>query len=336
MSKPVIAISCYQRPEFLYVTLKSYLANPNINDYDVFFFPDCGYDPDTLGIIQWFKDQVKSEVKTFIKDHRKNNQLASYNIMDSYRISLEESDAPYLIIGEEDTPVSDDFLRFNRTCYEEFLSKYDRIFCVAHKRRHVVAKPGDPSVLIGDPQCTSPTCITREAVEKYMLPVMKLPGYFEDPAKFFAEHYPNSRIRPEHGHIDHDGAIERIIEDNHLYAIKPDQARTNHVGFVGGHLKQGRYLGNKLEGHIEQKIAMLEKILAHGLDTMKIHATHIPYPEKKDWVGITYAPINGLKWDKLVLDLDRNLAKGSEWFYDDMNTFKMFIESRNNVGTCNR
>lgn len=324
--KNTIAITCYQRPEFLWATLCSYLACPEINDYNIFFFPDHGYDLDTLVIINWFKTMVKTTVKVFPKDHRKNRQLASYNIMDSYRISLDESNAEYLIIGEEDTPVSKDFLRFNHYCYEEFLSKYPRIFCVAHKRRHVVHKPGRPDVLIGDPQCTSPTCITSKAVIDYMLPVMRLPGYFEDPQAFFNAYYPNSRIRPEHGHIDHDGAIERIIEANNLFAIKPDHARTNHIGFVGGHLNDGRYLGHKLTGTLEEKCLALRKILGDGIDTMKQFATHIPDQEKKEWVGITYAHVD-CEWDKLILDLDRNLAIGSEWYYDDNNEFKKYIES---------
>lgn len=324
MSKPVIAISCYQRPEFLYVTLKSYLACPEINNYDIYFFPDHGHDPELSVIFYWFKSAVKTEVKVFPKDHRKNNQLASYNIMDSYRIALEESNAPYLVIGEEDTPVSSDFLRFNHECYSKFLTKYPKIFCVAHKRRHVVHLDGDPSILIGDPQCTSPTCITREAVEKYMLPVMKMPGYFEDPASFFAKHYPNSRIKPEHGHIDHDGAIERIIEANGLYAIKPDKARTNHIGFVGGHLIQNRYLGYKLPGTLDEKIKALEYILSRGLEDMKKFATHIPEEEKKDWVGITFANLES-KWEHLELDLDRNKALSSPSFYDDSNTFAKYI-----------
>jgi len=327
MRKPVIAISCYQRPEFLYVTLNSYLKCKEINDYDIFFFPDHGHDPDTHKVIEFFKTLVKTNVKTFVKDHRKNAQLASYNIMDSYRISLKESDAPYLVIGEEDTPVSPDFLRFNHECYTRYLTKYPRIFCAAHKRRHVVHLPGDPSLLIGDPQCTSPTCITREAVEKYMLPVMEMPGYFEDPASFFARYYPNSRIRPEHGHIDHDGAIERIIEAHNLYAIKPDQARTNHIGFVGGHLKQNRYLGHKLEGGLDEKILMLDKILKHGLNGLKSFATHVPDHEKPEWVGITYTPLEDFKWDKLELDLDRNKVLSSPSFYDEHNTFRDYISS---------
>lgn len=327
--KPVIAISCYQRPEFLYYTLQSYLANPEIGNFDIFFFPDHGYDPDTLEVINRFEKEVNPlgvDVDVFPMKHRRNKQLASYNIMTSYSTSLQHSDAPYLIIGEEDTPVSNDFLRFNTYCHDNFLAKYPRIFCVAHKRRHGVHLPGDPSLLIGDPQCTSPTCITREAVEKYMEPVMAMPGYFEDPARFFSQHYPNSRIKGYHNHIDHDGAIERIIEANDLYAIKPDHARTNHIGFVGGHLSDGRYLGHKLQGSLDDKIRQLGLILHAGIDTMKAYATHVPNQEKKDWVGITYADVN-CQWTKLELDLDRNRVKSSESFYDESNTFKAYIES---------
>jgi hypothetical protein len=325
--KPVIAISCYQRPEFLFITLNSYLRCKEINDYDIFFFPDCGHDPEIHTVIDWFKQNVNTSVKTFVKNHRKNKQLASYNIMDSYRISIEESNAPYLIIGEEDTPVSNDFLKFNKYCHDNYLTNYDRIFCVAHKRRHVVHLSGGPTLLIGDPQCTSPTCITRKSIQKYMLPIMQLPGYFEDPSSFFAKYYPNSRIKPEHGHIDHDGAIERIIEENNLFAIKPDQARTNHIGFVGGHLKEGRYLGHRLTGTLQEKITYLNTVLCSGLDMMKKHATHIPEHEKNNWVGITYTNIDIPEWNKLELDLDRNKSISSPSFYDDSNTFKQYIDN---------
>lgn len=333
MSKNTIAITCYQRPEFLWFTLESLAKNPELPNYILHFFPDFGSDPGTYEVIEMFKSEhPEVEVKVSIKDHRKHSQLASYNIMDSYRIAIEENpEAEYLIICEEDTPVSGDFLRFNKKAHDKYLKNYDRIFCVSHKRRQVTEEAGDPSLLLGDPQCTSPTCIRVDTVKKYMLPLYDMPYYFDNPPLFYSQNYPNSRI-PHGHHIDHDGAIERIIEKHNLYAIKPDQARTAHVGFVGGHLNFNRYLGTKLRGSLQQKIVRLKELIKTGASALRNMACHIPEHEKESWRGVTCIDLIDYEWNDLFLDLDRNLCLSSPSFYDEENTFKDYILGENKNG----
>lgn len=322
-TKNTIVITCYQRPEFLYVTLESYLKCKELDNYIVHFFPDFGYDKDTLKVIDWFKTQTNAEIKTSCKTHRKHKQLASYNILDSYRIATEENNSNYLIIGEEDFLVSPDYLRFNDYCYSNFLTRYDKIFCVAHKRRQLMETPGRPDILIGDPQCTSPSCISVAKVREYMIPLFNEQGYFEDPISFFSRRYPNSRIPMTH--IDHDGAIERIIEDEKMFAIKPDQTRTVHIGFVGGHLLFNRSIGSRLRGSLDDKVRMLKHVISGGAKALRSMATHIPNNEKESWRGVTYTELEEYKWDKLILDIDRNLAMASEWYYDNDNQFAEYV-----------
>tara|TARA_Y100000592_G_scaffold74410_1_gene116021 strand:- start:7379 stop:8056 length:678 start_codon:yes stop_codon:yes gene_type:complete len=217
----------------------------------------------------------------------------------------------FVIIGEEDMLPTEDYLRFNRVCYEKYLSKYDRIFAIAHKRRPEVEQQGYGDVLIGDYQLTSPSCISVKAIDNYITPYLQDELFFSNPIAYNMQRFNNLRIAP-HDHTHHDGALERMMLANNLFALKPDQARSMHVGLSGIFCR-----GNPPQGTLEERVAQWRELIKDG-DKLRSLST-IPS-------DIVVTNPQGPYWEDLKLDTERNLAKASTWFYDDANDFKDYIK----------
>ena len=230
-----IAVTAYRRPQFLALYLERLALCKELPDYRVHFFVDVDYDPQVLEVIGEFTESgVAGDVVTTIRTERRSACPAAYNIMDAYVVAAEESDE-YVITGEEDIHPSEDFLRFCDSVYRKYLQPSPKIFCLAHKVRADMATTGSPSLLVGDHQCTSPIVVSCKDIFEYIKPHLKNPLFLTNPIAYNSVHFGASRIPPQ-DHYDHDGMTERIIEANGLYALKPDQTRTNHVGYVGqGH-----------------------------------------------------------------------------------------------------
>jgi hypothetical protein len=311
----VIAITAWQRPEFLAVYLDQLMKNKELPNYIVHFFvetyphEDIGWVID--GFTQW---HGADKVKVTQRSERKSACPATYNIMDSYRIAAEYA-SEYVLLGEEDIVPSADYLRFCDRVYRKFLKPYDRLFCVAHKRRQD-PQDGVSNLLMGDIQCTSPMMVSVVDIKRYMTPLYDLPTYFSNPIRFNNQYYPNSRMRPDE-HYDHDGQIERIIEQNGLFALKPDQARTAHIGFYGG----ASFEGMDLE--LDEKI---EIIKAAVFDKDKLEDLHKKYDKRSIPTEIATCDLKDYEWEDLELDLNRDKCISSSWWYDPDNKFKEYMQ----------
>lgn len=309
----VIAITTWRRPEFLKVYLKQLLKNKELPKYCVHFFIDVGYDEEVDDVINWFAS-IHPTVRRTYREVKISVCPAAYNILHSYIESLYTDE--FVIIGEEDIIPSEDFLRFCEYTYENFLAPYDKIFCVAHKRRQD-PQEGNPTYLMGDTQCTSPFLISKKSIEKYMLEPCSSFTFFRNPIKYNQDHYPNSRI-PPHEHYDHDGQIERIIEANNLFALKPDQARTAHIGFYGGATPP------KQTKPLEERVKYIEEIC---FNQQKLAEQNSLWDKRAIPTEVATCELLNYQWDELHLDLERDKCIASSWWYDPKNNFKSYIST---------
>lgn len=313
---PALAITAYRRPELLQIYFDQLLKDKDeLSRYLVHIFLDNGFHPDMLRVINKFRknhNNIKITIRT--EQESKSSPLpAFYNIMDSYRVMSEEAD-DFVVIGEEDIIPTSDYLRFNRLCYEQFLSKYDRIFCISHKRRPETEKVGDPKILIGDYQLCSPSCISVKTIKKYMNLLMNNPMFFSNPVQFNSMYFRNSKNKPDH-HIHHDGQIERIAELNKMFSLKPDQARSMHIGVGGQHDSGSEF---KIEGSLDEKVAKYYDLIKQGSTELRKYVTNF-----KEDIVVSSLDINVQK--EYILDIDRILSKASSWWYDPKNEFKEYI-----------
>lgn len=305
----VIALTFYNKPELLYLYLEQIEKSGELENYKLRLHTEEGYDPEEDKVIADFRKRNPNvDTHVYVKKRVNCPLPGFYNILTSYLISAEEA-SDFVIIGEEDMLPTEDYLAFNRTCYEQFLSKYEKIFCVAHKRRPEAETLGNPESVIGDYQLTSPSCITVDAINKYMFPYMTQQFYFENPVLFNNIHFSNLRIAPN-DHTHHDGAIERIMLANDLFAIKPDQTRSMHVGLSGIFCK-----GNPPVGSFEQRLSQWRELIKDGdkLRSLSNMSQDLVVTDPK-----------GPKWSNLFLDTERD-SSTSQWFYDTDNKFRNYI-----------
>lgn len=321
-SYPVISFACYKRPQFLKVNLLQLLKNKEgEGKYNVFFSLDVGHDPKVEQLIDWFtKTGYAKDVYSFrlTKEMKKSLMPATDNIIWSYIGALNFTDS-YILPAEEDIIFAEDYIRFNEAVINKYLVnnypyRLNRIGWVAHKiRRDPI--DGDSELLIGDYQSTSPSAITVDTLRTYLLPHFMSLSWYTNPIQYNQLMFPKSRI-PHDSFLDHDCMIERIMEAHRLFVLKPDHARSAHIGFTGG--ITGKEKGEDLSNYeFDKQVEILQSIL-YDTEALKAKA-HV---NKHDIIGLPKLK----PWNDLDLDIYRS-AKSSSWHYDTNNEFKDFVLS---------
>lgn len=313
MNKNVIAITAYNKSDLLFIYLEQLYKDPTIQNYKVRIYTEDGFSEDQLDVInEYLKINPKVDLKQICRPKHKSCPLIGFhNILTSYLLAANES-KDFVIIGEEDMLPTDDYIRFNKYIYDEYLSKYDKIFCAAHKIRSEIENKGDPEILIGDYQCTSPSCVSVKSIYKYMAPFLANPLFFSNTYEFYSNFFSNSRIK-HYEHTHHDGAIERIMEHFELFSLKPDQSRSMHVGLSGIFCR-----GTPPEGDLNSRILKWKELIKNRDEIRKL--SHSPE-------AIAVIDLKAPEWNTLNLDLNRKIGKASSWHYDLNNSFKKYIES---------
>jgi hypothetical protein len=317
MNKNTIAIVAFNKPDLLYLYLEQIFCEPTINDYQIQIHTEDGYDKEQDDVLKFYKEKYpKANISQILKPNHGSCPLAGFhNILSTYLYASDESRAgDFLIVGEEDMIPTQDYIRYNKYIYDNYLKKYPRIMGAAHKRRAEAEKQGDPELLLGDYQCTSLSVISTDAINKYLKPALSDSLLYCNPVLFYSLKYPLSRIAPM-DHTHHDGAIERIMVDNKLFVLKPDQTRSMHVGLSGVFCK-----GKAPEGTFEERVSQWRELIKDG-DKLRSLSN---LPE-----DLVVTDPKGPNWNNLNLDLERDKCKASSWWYDPVNEFKEYIQTVN-------
>lgn len=306
-TKNTIAITGYSKPELLFLNLENIYSDASVSNYKVLIFTEIGFNNEEYKVFEYYRNNFNTEIEFIVRPkHPRCPMIGFHNILQSYLDAADQT-SEYIIVTEEDIVFSKDILRFADYSYREFLSKYDRIFCVAHKRRAETEIVGRPDILIGDYQLTSPCVISKRIIDNYLRPFFTK-DFFDNPLYY----YRDCRIRPwEHQHQD--GALERVMLYNNLFALKPDQARSGHCGLGGGIFSRGI----SPSGDWEERIAQWRLLLRDGQKLRSLSGN----PD-----DLCVTNFEGYKWSELLLDVNRDLAIASKWWYDNNNEFKKYIE----------
>ncbi len=303
----LVAITTYSNPDLLWIYLDQLSASPIRNQFKYRLFTEPGYDKEIDEVVKHFSFL---DISLKVRERHKECPLTGfYNITQSYIEAAEETDE-YVIPGEDDLLPVKGVLEFYDEVYRKFLKGYDRIFCLAHKRRPENELKGDPNVLIGDYQLTSPSCISKEMILKYVKP-HATEEIFNDPIQYYWKNFNNIRLKP-YDHQHWDGFWERCMLSANLFALKPDQARSCHVGLRGIHSK-----GFAPKGILMEKVEQYKELIRDG-DKLR-SLSHMP----SDMVVADLDKI--VEYTDLKLDTERNLAKASSFWYDPENEFKNYI-----------
>jgi len=312
----VIKIAAWSRPELLKLHLARLWASGELEKFKVRVHTETGHHPDIITVCEWFRKEFPHvDFSWRVLDDPPGHIKGYYNILMGYKEAAEETDE-YVLANEEDILPTWDYLQFCDAVYHKFLKPYPEIFCLAHKRRQETENIGHTHLLVGDHQCTMPMCISKKVIEEHMLPRFEDPMYFTDPIGYNAREYPDSRMRPNY--LAHnDGQIERMVEKAGMWALKPDAARTMHVGLDGINCS-----GFSPTGTLEEKAKWYVDAIGKGGNYLREH-TNNPYdicvaPHPSDW-----------EEEALALDIDRNRCIGTEWkpewCFDPNNEFRDYI-----------
>ena len=314
MNKNTIAIVAFNKPDLLYLYLEQIFCEPTIADYQIQIHTEEGYDKEQDEVLDYYTNKYPHvDITQIVKTKFQECNLPGFhNILSTYLYAgNSERAGDFMIVGEEDMIPTQDYIRFNKYIYDNFLKKYPRIMGAAHKRRPEAENQGDPNLLMGDYQCTSLSVISTEAINKYLRPILSDRHLYTNPLLFYNLKYPKSRINPN-DHTHHDGAIERIMDANKLFVLKPDQSRSMHVGLSGVFCK-----GKAPEGEFKERIDQWRELIKDG-DKLRSLSN---LPE-----DLVVTDPEGPDWEHLELDLDRDKCKASTWFFDLDNEFKEYIE----------
>lgn len=316
-SKNVIAICAYNKPDLLFIYLEQLYSDETISDYVIEIHTEEGYTEEQDKVLDFYKQKNPNvEIKRYVK--KKIGLLSGFhNILSSY---LEPDYKPrtcdFVIVGEEDMLPTKDYIRMNKYVYDNYLTKYPRIMGLAHKRRPEAELVGDPEILIGDYQCTSFSIISSEMINNVLLKHFVRNHLHSNPLGYYASNFPNSRMSSQE-HTHQDGAIERIMEDEKLFVLKPDQARSMHVGLSGGNFTGWNGKGQLPHGSLEERVSQWKELIKDG-EKLRSLSTH-PH-------DLVVTDPEGPVWNKMVIDTDRDLAKASSWWYDTNNEFKEYMK----------
>lgn len=301
----VLAVTAYNKPDLLFLYLEQIYRQKEIEAFKVRVYTETGYDVENDEVIKFYKNKLpRVDIKLVCSNKHPICPLVGFhNILNSYRLASAET-TDFVIIGEEDIIPSSDYLRYNTFIYSEFLKNSKRIFCAAHKRRPETEMFGAPNVLIADYQLTSPSVVSKYVIDKYISPLLT-EDLFVSPVEFYHRNF-NCRI-PPNVHTHHDGFLERVMLKHNMFALKPDFARTMHVGLSGIFCK-----GLPPHGDFKSRVEEWRLLIQDG-EALRSRSSH---PE-----DMTVIPLEAPEWDSLVIDSGRTLAKCSSWHYDYNNDF---------------
>jgi len=304
-------ITAYNKPECLYMGLDN--IKNDLHGYKVIVLTQEGYDKEQDKVLEHYKNTIDIE-RRFIERNPKDNFIGMRTILSCYTLGAELV-KDYIILLEEDIIPTKDYIKFNEILYNKFLKKYDRIFCGAHKRREETEIYGDPRIVIGDYQCTSPTVVTCDSLRKIFTQYVTEELY-QNTYGYYYKYFGNSRIHPGE-HMHQDGFIERVMEKYKLFSLKPDLARSSHVGLNGATLKSKYISPEKLE----DKLKDLNYFFNNHEYTKSLSSS------PRD---IVFAPDSHTPVYDLEIDHERNRAVASSWWYDYNNEFSKYVNASNN------
>lgn len=260
MSKDVVLIPCWRRPEFLYVCLEQISKARGADKLHYFFSVDHGYDPEVLNVINMF--DFSKEV--YIRPHSPYKLgKQSFNLLKGYEYAAEKT-KEFVFMIEEDVFIADDFFEWHYAVQGDM-----NVFCsIATKNNnfHIDPVEGSEEYYTHDSYQSLGVCFHKSTISDYIVPHI-VDEYFTDPMKYVSDKFPNASI----GNIwaEQDGLIRRIQEEVSNHVSFPIYPKAFHAGFYGYNRPQKVKMPTTLAGKVDavRQIAfdpeMMKKAVMH-------------------------------------------------------------------------
>jgi hypothetical protein len=287
LTRDVVLIPCWRRPEFLWHCLDNLSQAEGIEQLHVLFRADTGFDPQLHTVIAEFARCFASyEINTPVPcPYRRTKQSA--NLLGGYLMAAASS-GRYVFMIEEDVMVARDFLR----CHYAMQASQPRLFCsiAARNTNRPVLENDDPSIyyLTSGDYCSLGLCFERSIITQWIAPHVTR-DYFADPRRYCERHFPRSHIGA--GYVEQDGLIRRIQESaGEVNPIAyPYRPRAFHAGFFGYHR------GDAVQGTLQERIRAVGDVI-YNIEAMRRSAERpeffhdsVPVPlDTPRWESLRY------------------------------------------------
>jgi hypothetical protein len=251
--KPVVLISCYRRPEFLYYTLQRIQKADHAEKMLYLFCIDAGGDRDNVKIIGDFPfPKVIRQRNRQIKGIGKQ----SYNVLEGYREACDLSDS-FVFNIEDDIMIATNFFTWHLTQHDNYKEK---VFCtIATKNNNskfdTIEDLSKSYTGANTDYQSLGVCFSKQVLKTYILPNANF-NYYRNPVAYCDRNFPGSSIGKYF--CEQDGLIRRIKERLDLITIFPDVPRAYHAGFYS----YNRNFKTTFTGSLALKIDRVGKVLA--------------------------------------------------------------------------
>jgi hypothetical protein len=230
-NRDVLIIPCWRRPEFLWHCLDNLRRAVGIGDLHVLFRPDRGHDPRIHDVIDEFAPQLASyDVEVPPRcPYRRGKQSA--NVLGAY-LRAAAITRRYVFMVEEGVMVARDFLRWHYAVQ----AAQPQLFCsiAARNTNRAVPEAADPEAyyVTNLDYCSLGVCFERSVIVRRIAPHVRR-EYFENPGAYCQQLWSRSLVGA--GHVEHDGLIRRIQEEQGARRpiAYPYRPRAFHAGYFG-------------------------------------------------------------------------------------------------------
>lgn len=238
----VVIIPCFNRPEFLYITLENVKRASNSDKFVYLFSLDSGYDPEIENIINEFPYD-KIVIKRKKTQYKAGKQ--SYNLLEAYREAAYLSDE-YVILLEDDFFINADFFDWHLAVMNENKNAFCSIGTANHNTWHETLDDDSAYYFGTDTDYQSwGVCWRKEVLERLIIPHCK-DIYYSNPQSYVKNVFKGNWLA--HHFCEQDGLIRRIRNENKdmevIFAHKP---RAFHAGFYSYHRESYRPSGTIMD-----------------------------------------------------------------------------------------
>jgi hypothetical protein len=262
MTRHIVLVPAYFRPEFLHLCLENLYACPEMLNQDVWVCQDVKHgDPEKFAeemreteiVLEYWKRGFGNRLRA-IRRPENGFYGNSYNVLSAYAKAY-ETDAKYIYLVEEDVFVMPDFFRWHEAVQES-----TDFFCtIAGKSDcNQIQFNGElGGAYFGSEHYRSlGVCWKRENLQQVVQHNQF--EYFHNPTPYVLKHFPGSQLGLTM--LEQDGLIERVMQQTFQAAAWSCFPRAYHVGVYGYHRGIGK--DNMFVGTFPERVDTIRKAVA--------------------------------------------------------------------------
>ncbi len=250
MSKDIVIVPTFSRPEMLWFCLDRLSACPEIAGMDIRVYVDAH---DTIRIAPP-RAEIENVVGRFTnlpitvlwRNHHPYDGN-TFNVLEAYRDAY-PTDAEFVYLVEDDVAVNPDFFAWHRKAHA-----MDDWFCSVASRCLKAAAVRDDGYAVNRSYASIGVGFRRER----LVAVVEHANaeYYRDMQGYIGRAFPDGRADQ---YTEQDGVIERIISRGTLQTVWPaDWPRCSHIGWYGYH----RWNCPRPQGSLEQRYEYVKRMV---------------------------------------------------------------------------